>query len=228
MIETGIWVPVLKIRFGPPTADFWSVWSKLFGPPKMSARCTVFGFRPPPPTLPGSWHADNPSRIRWASSPSTICFQSLCRPSELLMLSWPRGGSLRRRPRPIIAPLHTRAWYQRINFDCALGWWVGGCRNSSSGNPPLLLPRLVAADSMFRLIISISSLLISMSSLKISISSLKISISSLKISIYVLKILISSHKISISSLKILIYIFFLGCVGGPKPRLFIEKINTVR
>ena len=28
-------VPVLKIRFGPPTADFWSVWSKLFGPPKM-------------------------------------------------------------------------------------------------------------------------------------------------------------------------------------------------
>ena len=27
--------PVLKIRFGPPTADFWSIWSKLFGPPKM-------------------------------------------------------------------------------------------------------------------------------------------------------------------------------------------------
>ena len=120
------------------------------------------------------------------------------------MLSWPRGGSLRRRPRPIIAPLHTRAWYQRINFDCALGWWVGGCRNSSSGNPPLLLPRLVAADSIFRLIISISSLKILISRHKILISGLKISISSLKISIYVLKILISSHKISISSLKILI------------------------
>ena len=118
------------------------------------------------------------------------------------MLSWPRGGSLRRRPRPIIAPLHTRAWYQRINFDCALGWWVGGCRNSSSGNPPLLLPRLVAADSIFRLIISISSLIISMSSLKISISSLKISISGLKILISGLKISISGLKILIPSLKI--------------------------